>query len=89
VIDVAWLGVQAQFQSETDHDGNKLADRLYAYIEEVAREHSDTTEDMPVHLVCDERNGRGLRFWERNGFEEIGRVTPPPEDVTYVRMIRA
>jgi hypothetical protein len=44
---------------------------------------------MPVHLVCDERNDRGLRFWERNEFREVARVTPPPGDVTYVRMIRA
>lgn len=89
VIDLAWLAVQTVFKSETDHDGNKLADRLYAYTEEVARESPSSTDEMPVHLVCDERNERGLRFWVRNGFDEIGRVTPPPGDVTYVRMIRA
>lgn len=44
---------------------------------------------MSVHLVCDIRNDRGLRFWRRNGFEGIEPVPIPSIDVTYLRMIRA
>jgi GNAT superfamily N-acetyltransferase len=87
VIDLAWLALQPPFQGETDHDGFKLADRLYAYMEEVAREHPDSTEDMPVHLVCEIQNTRGLRFWQRMGFRQIGLVQVP-DGPTYLRMVR-
>jgi len=79
----------SKFKSETDHDGYKLADRLYAALEEDARKNDDSTEQMPVHLVCEIENTRGLRFWERNGFVGIEPITIPQSGVTYLRMIRA
>ena len=81
------LLVNTQYKGEPDTDGNKLADRLFAYLEVVAREHEDSTDEMPLHLVCDSRNERGLRFWESQQFVEIGRIDVPG-DMTYVRMVR-
>ncbi len=57
--------------------------------DEDAREHPDSTPEMLSHLVCDVRNTRGLRFWERNGFVGIEPVRIAAEDVTYLRMVRA
>lgn len=87
VIDIAWLGVATAHKGAVDQDGNKLADRLFSYLEDVAREHPDSRDDMPLHLVCDERNEAGIRFWQRNGFGEIGKVEIP--GLTYIRMLRA
>jgi hypothetical protein len=87
VIDIPSFGLDTRFKSEIDHDGGKLADRLYAYIEEVAREHGDSRDEMPIHLVVDDRNDRGHRFWLRLGFVQIGEVVLP--HLTYRRMIRA
>jgi hypothetical protein len=44
---------------------------------------------MPVHLVCEIENSRGLSFWQRNGFVGVEPVTIQAIGVTYLRMIRA
>jgi hypothetical protein len=88
VIDIAYLGVVSKFKGEVDHARRKLAARLYAAVEEDALAGDETTPDMPIHLVCDERNGRGLAFWVRIGFEEIDRQYIGALDITYVHMIR-
>lgn len=89
VIDIAWLGLVSKFRGEVDHDGNKLAVRLYAALEEDAREHPDSTEEMFSHLVCDDRNRRAMAFWERLGFVTVDSKHIESIDVTYVHMIRA
>jgi hypothetical protein len=89
VIDIAYLGIVSKFQGEVDHDGYKLAARLYASLEDDARASEDSTDEMLVHLVCDDRNQRALTFWERNGFVAVESKYIPSIDVTYVQMIRA
>jgi Acetyltransferase (GNAT) family len=89
VIDIAWLGLTSRFKGEVDHDGHKLATRLYAALDDDARQAPEATEDMATHLVCDERNLRARAFFERElDFEEIERKYIPALDVTYINMVR-
>jgi hypothetical protein len=72
VIRVPWFGVDQRFWGERDSEDRSCARRLFATLEGDARSHEDSTDEMPIELFCDERNDRGLRFWSRLGFEDIG-----------------
>ena len=87
VIDVPFFGLDQRFHGEVDHEGRKLAGRLFATIEAVARMSPDVGDDMPMHLVCDVRNDRGLAFWRGRGFQDVEQLHFP--EVSYIRMLRS
>jgi hypothetical protein len=86
VIRVPWFGVQTEHQGAVDAAGNKCAGVLYSTLEADALQHENSEPDMLVELFCDARNERGLRFWSRRGFIDIG----PFEEAPHLRrLIRA
>jgi ribosomal protein S18 acetylase RimI-like enzyme len=86
VIDVPFFGLDTKFQGEVDHDGHKLAGRLFATLETVARANELVTEEMPMHLVVEEQNERAVQFWLGRGFQEVERRDYG--SVQYIRMLR-
>jgi ribosomal protein S18 acetylase RimI-like enzyme len=86
VIDIPFFGLDQKFHGEVDHDGHKLAGRLLATVEAVARRDDRVTTETPMHLVVEPDNERALRFWEGRGFQEVGRLTFP--GANYIRMLR-
>jgi hypothetical protein len=72
VIRVPWFGVTRELQGARTSQGHSCAGVLYATVEADAVGHAGSVPGMPVELFCDERNERGLRFWARRGFIEIG-----------------
>lgn len=87
-IEIAWFGVDSRYQGETDDKGRLIADSLYATIETIARGHPDSTDDMPLTLVCHVENRRGRRFWERQGYRLIQDADAQVEKNVYHRMVR-
>ncbi len=87
-IQIAWFGVDLEYQGQVDDDGVRVADRIYASIEEVARRHPDSTDAMPFTLVCHVDNERGRRFWMSHGYTLIGDPKLRIEDDVYERMVR-
>lgn len=92
VIDIPSFGVQTRFQRERDPEGRSLAGILYATVESEARRHELATPQTLVHLVCDERNELGRRFWDKRGFQIAEafdvEMKKTGERVTYLRMFR-
>jgi ribosomal protein S18 acetylase RimI-like enzyme len=86
VIDIPFFGLDRKFHGEVDHDGHKLAARLLATVEAVARRDERAGSETPMHLVVERDNERALRFWRGRGFQEVGQLTFP--GVSYVRMLR-
>jgi ribosomal protein S18 acetylase RimI-like enzyme len=86
VIDIPYFGLDTKFQGEVDHDGNKLAGRLLATVDAVARREANVTNETPMHLVVEPENVRAYRFWCGRGFRDVQRLEFP--DVTYIRMLR-
>jgi hypothetical protein len=69
VIRVPWFAANQRFHGERDSAERSCAGSLYSTLETRARLQLG---DRPVELFCDERNERGLRFWCRRGFTDIG-----------------
>lgn len=87
-IQIAWFGVDLDYQGQVDETGVRVADRIYASIEQVALRNPSSTEDMPFTLVCHVNNERGRRFWQRHGYQLIGDPKLRIEDKVYERMVR-
>lgn len=87
-IEVAWFGVVSSYKGAVDNGKVKVADRLYATLEQTALAHDRSDEDMPFTLACDVNNIRGRRFWENHGFRLIGPPYAKVEKDRYHRMVR-
>jgi hypothetical protein len=87
-IEIGWFGVDLRYQGVVDDDGIKVADRIYASIEQVALAHPESTPEMPFTLVCHVDNERGRRFWRRHGYVLIGDPKLQLEKEIYERMVR-
>ena len=71
VIRICFFGVHVAFQGERTPEGDNVADVLYATLEDDARAHRDSSDEMQLELFCDTENERGLRFWGRHGYVSI------------------
>ena len=87
-LQIAWFGVDAAYQGATDHEDRRVADVIYATVEEAALADPRSHDDMPFTLVCHVENERGLRFWRRQGYGVIADRRAQVEDEVYYRMVR-
>ncbi len=87
-IEIAWFGVDVTYQGHRDEAGHRVADRIYATVEEAALAHPESSDDMPFTLVCHVENSRGFRFWESHGYRLLPDPRDQVEDETYYRMVR-
>lgn len=87
-IQIEWFGVAVAYQGRTDDRGQSVAGVVYASVEQAARAHPDSTEDMPLTLVCHVDNDRGRRFWESRGYRLIPDPLAQVEKDVYYRMVR-
>lgn len=87
-IEIAWFGIDRDYQGVCDENGDKVADRIYAAVEDKALAHSDSTPDMPFTLVVHVDNDRGRKFWLRQGYTLIGDPKLQIEKNLYERMVR-
>ncbi len=71
-IRIPRFGIDRFYQGGLDDDGVKHADRLYAALEAAARAGPDTIHGMFVELFVQRENERAIRFWQRQGFQDIG-----------------
>src|SRR6202035_661133 len=51
-IEIAWFGVHSDYQGVSDASGHSVAGVLYATVENAARSHVESTDNMPFTLVC-------------------------------------
>jgi hypothetical protein len=51
-----------------------VSDRFYASVEEDILGDPGTEPGMEIYLACDVHNAAGLAYWERQGYENIGRA---------------
>ena len=86
VIRIPYFGVDSRYKGERDATGESLAVRLYATIEARAANNPASAPGTPVELYCVESNDRGLAFWRKCGFRDIGPVYF--KDVQYRRMMK-
>jgi hypothetical protein len=85
-IRIPYFGVDHHFHGRRNEAGERLADVLYATVEQRALSHPASSEGMPFELYCDEANIRGQHFWARNGYQDVGPAYHG--DKRYRRMIR-
>jgi hypothetical protein len=83
-IRIPFFGVGTQYQGERNEPGHSTADDLYATVESDMRR--EVEGDRIIELFCVEQNERGLRFWNRQGFTDIGKF--PFQSVSYRRLVR-
>ena len=74
-IEIVFFGVCSRYQGQKDDKGLSVAGQLYATVEQHARAHDESMDEMPFTLACDVENERGRRFWEHRGY----RLIPDPE----------
>jgi hypothetical protein len=91
-IRVVYLALDQRYRGERTSGGERVGDVFYATVERRARTHERSRPGMLIELFCDSQNGRGLAFWRRQGFRDIGpaynrdsirrllRVTPTASD---------
>jgi len=51
-----------------------VSDRFYASVEEDILGDPQTEPGMEIYLACDIHNAAGMAYWERQGYENIGRA---------------
>jgi ribosomal protein S18 acetylase RimI-like enzyme len=78
-IEIAWFGIDRQFQKRRTADGRSYASQLYATLEADARADSASVDEMELILECHVDNEAGRGFWESRGY----RVIPDEEVVVY------
>jgi len=88
VIQIQYFGLDRRFHHATLPNGNKVADDLYATLEQDAAAHADSTREMPIDLLCAAENGPGIRFWQRQGFEVLGEIQGGPTTYYWMRRYR-
>lgn len=76
-VHVPWFGIDGRYQGLRDDDGDLCADTIFATLVRHASSDTHVHAGMLLQLVCHVDNDRGLRFWKRHGFEEIGTSISP------------
>ena len=87
-IEIGWFGVDAAYQGVRDDAGNRVADLIYATVEEAALAHPESSDDMPFTLECHVDNARGLNFWQSQGYDLLPDPQHRVENENYYRMVR-
>ncbi len=85
-IRIPYFGVDRRFRRTLGEDGRSLAGRLYASVEEAARQQADPEGALPFELFCVEENENGRGFWESRGFQDVGEAHF--KDVRYRRFVK-
>jgi len=89
-IEIAWFGVDSRYQGVATATGERCANRLFATVLADALAAEDSTDDMPVTLLCHVDNQRGRRFWMGQGFEDAADAEQRPpggQAQRYQRMV--
>ena len=84
-IRIPRFGVDAQFQGLPVDEAVKYADHIYAALEADIKESWRTDPPMFIELFTHRDNERAMRFWQRQGFRDIGTSEGDPR---YRRFIR-
>lgn len=87
-IEIAWFGIDSRYQGLCDTSGAKVADLVYASVEQQAVADPRSTADMPLTLTCHVDNFHGRHFWERQGYKLVGPPYAEVEKNRYHRMVR-
>jgi hypothetical protein len=87
-LEIAWFGIDRRFHGVTAESGARASDLVYASVERRALSDEEATDEMPLTLTCHVDNFRGRRFWERQGYQLVGRPHAEVEKDRYHRMVR-
>jgi ribosomal protein S18 acetylase RimI-like enzyme len=69
-----YFGIDRPYQGARLPGGTKVADALYATLENDALSHADSSREMAIDLMCETENARGITFWQRQGFGILGQI---------------
>jgi ribosomal protein S18 acetylase RimI-like enzyme len=86
-IEIEWFGVDVNYQHQRTDDDESIANKIFVTVEQRARSHEQSTQDMPLILEVDADNIGAQGFWEHLGFEFFEWAAVG--DDRYLRMIRS
>jgi hypothetical protein len=73
-IQISRFALDRRVRGTSDDEGYRLADRFYASVEADILNDPATEPGMEIFLACDVNNAAGVAYWERQGYENIGRA---------------
>lgn len=79
LIRMVWLALDTPYHGTRTSDDRPVAADFYATVEERALKGERSVPPMFVETFCDHRNSDALKFWECQGFTDIGPAFGRPE----------